>query len=234
MQAINSKLLVFGEGFKSLLISQDHTHFFSDENVISIGQSLFDTSHAKQKESGKTILFSSQISSFFTEEENKTLAQRINLFLESNKQFFIEHGYRFIIKHHPRFDGAQQVALNTDEAFVSIAEPGATLEALLDQSAVHMTCSSTVAFDAAVKGVPTIFIESPLLPCDMFFDQYGYPYPRFRIGLIDHFSELMAGFFENPTQYLACSQQVKHWAENYYQPFDEKMFQSLIDASKGK
>ena len=48
---------------------------------------------------------------------------------------------------------------------------------LLDEVSLHITFHSTSAFDAAINGVPTIFIDmlKPFSPNEMFFNQYEYP-----------------------------------------------------------
>ncbi len=177
----NIKLLVYGDGFKNLLINMDTSKYYNYSNVITIGQSFFEHTDFKQKHNNKSILFSLQIVHDFSNKELQQVIEQIYELIEVNRSFLVEHNYKIIFKHHPRYNIASFPSLQFNYPFIEFADSTLTLEDLFSQVSLHCTFSSTTTFDAALHSIPTIFIENNTLISNLFFEQYNYPQTEFRI-----------------------------------------------------
>jgi len=133
-------------------------------------------------------------------------------------------GYKVVLKHHPRFNGAISVddMLSRFSSFASLtSEP---LEALAGKALLHVTFTSTTAFEYAEYGVPTYFL--PLRwqswAKNLFYGEYDYPLYQ-RDSITDVVNRL-----SNPDNYKKDSDVVCQWYQKFYSPFDKKLFLKLL------
>ena len=92
-----------------------------------------------------------------------------------------------------------------------------------------MTFHSTSAFDASTIGIPTIFIDmmEVLSPNDMFLNQYDYPCKDLVIKDYKDFKNILINI-DNKEIFNQCSNDVYQWSKEFYDDFDEKVFQNFI------
>ena len=94
---------------------------------------------------------------------------------------------------------------------------------------VHITFNSTSSIDAAMKGIPTIFIDmhDPQSPNEIFFNQYKYPLKDLVIKDNEDLKKLLTGF-QNKEKYDSYCKSVHDWSDELYQDFDESKFKNFL------
>lgn len=223
----NDVLLVFGNGFQNLLIKQDQTNYYNQQNIISIGKYFPKHILFNEKRNNKVILFSLQITPEFSYETSISVLNVIENILELNKFFLENNGYKIIFKHHPRYNIKDCPSVEFKYSFVSFADNSMTLSELIDESSIHCTFFSTIAFDAAMYSVPTLFLNHNILSNSLFFEQYEYPIPDFNI-IEDKDFKLILRKLENLNEYSQCSRKSYKWARYFYEEYHEEKFIELI------
>ena len=94
---------------------------------------------------------------------------------------------------------------------------------------IHITFNSTSVLDAAMIGIPTIFIDmhDPQSPNEIFFNQYKYPCENLVINDYPDFENLLTEF-ENIDIYEDYGRSVQDWSFQLYQDFDEIKFKDFL------
>ena len=103
------------------------------------------------------------------------------------------------------------------------------LAALLNTTSLHMTFHSTSAFDASMSRIPTIFIDmhETFSPKEMFLNQYDYPCKDLVIKDYKDFKNILVNI-DNKEMFNQCSNDVYQWSKEFYDDFDEKVFQDFL------
>tara|TARA_B100000902_G_scaffold392929_1_gene446210 strand:+ start:57974 stop:59059 length:1086 start_codon:yes stop_codon:yes gene_type:complete len=200
----NVKLIVNGKGIYELLVSSDKTNYFS-ENIYYIGipNTKFDIFHVK---SNNKILVTLQFTSDHTYTQNITLLNEL-------KNFIVNYGdFTFYLKNHPRFKN--EVNLDDIMNLVNVKTAPNNIIECLKICSIHLTSYSTSTFEAALCGVPTIFLNSLSEKFSMFSNDYKL--------------DTQIKLLEMNKDYLNFSKKYIQWAKTYISDYDEKKFISLL------
>jgi len=227
----NVKTLVYGKGFQELLISNDKTNFFNKKNVIPIGYYLPINSF-KHKNNNKIILYTLQNVDMESNEKYYNIIKKI---IFTNADFFEKNGYKIFFKNHPRYDKNDKLVFDKHFSFIYFINDNLSLKEFLRTKnvSIHITSKSTTAFDVALRGIPTIFIDMLKIrsPREMFVEQYKYPFENFIINKPIQLQKIL-NELENTEYYNKVSSKVYEWARYFYSDFDEKLFFKLVKQSK--
>ena len=224
----NITTLVYGDWFKRTLIDNDRSNFYSEKNVITVGASKILNEKNTSLTNNKRIVFTLQLTPDFQEKVNKLYAKIVDNIIDTNAHFLSENNYEIIFKHHPRYSTHHCPDINTKYDFISLDNKTPTSD-LLKSASLHMTFHSTSAFDASTIGIPTIFIDmlEVLSPNDMFMNQYQYPCKDLVIKDYKDFKNILVSI-DNKEIFNQCSNDVYQWSKEFYDDFDEKVFQDFL------
>ena len=221
--------LVYGDRFKSLLLKNDSSSFYNKKNVVKVGLDKHTGNTIKTHKRNKKILFTLQITADFQEKEfNEKYVQIVKRLIDCNAQFLTSHNYEIIFRHHPRYSITQCPELKIENDFVSFDNKTPITDLLRDVD-IHITFNSTSVLDAAMIGIPTIFIDmhDPQSPNEIFFNQYKYPCENLVINDYPDFENLLTEF-ENIDIYEDYGRSVQDWSFQLYQDFDEIKFKDFL------
>ena len=168
--------LVYGQSFKDILIENDKSIFYGENNVLKVGIKKEFNYKNLQLQNNRKILFSLQIVPELDVKLVNNYIDNIKKLITFNKDFLTENNYKIIFRHHPRYTTYNCPKINFEEDFIDIDNQTPILD-LLDTVSIHMTFHSTSVFDAAIIGIPTIFIDmlGDMSPEEIFLNQYKYP-----------------------------------------------------------
>ena len=224
--------LVYGDRFKSLLIENDNTKFYSEKNIFNVGLKKHIDTNIKAPKRNKKILFTLQITADFHEKQfNEQYVQIVKKLIEDNDQFLRLHNYEIIFRHHPRYSVTQCPELKIENDFVSFDNKTPITDLLSDVD-IHITFNSTSSLDAAMKSIPTIFIDmhNPQSPNEIFLNQYKYPLENLVVKNYPDLKKILIELESKDTYDRYC-RSVQDWSSELYQDFDEIAFKDfLIDA----
>ena len=221
--------LVYGDRFKSLLIENDNTKFYSEKNIFNVGLKKHIDSNIKVPKRNKKILFTLQITADFHEKQfNEQYVQIVKKLIEDNSKFLASNNYEIIFRHHPRYSVTQCPKLEIENDFVSFDNKTPITDLLSDVD-IHITFNSTSSLDAAMTGVPTIFIDmhNPQSPNEIFLNQYKYPLKNLVIKDYQDLKKFLIELESKDTYDRYCSS-VQDWSSELYQDFDEIRFKDFL------
>ena len=200
----NIELLLFGEGFKTILERTDSTNYYKDNaHVIGI-----------QKESlklntdivNKNVLVTLQFTEDHTTYQNEKLYNDFIEFIHSNTE------YTFYLRNHPRFN--KEVDVENLYQFKNTKEAPSQLSECFSICSFHLTSYSTTTFECASVGIPSVFLTSLKQDFSMFNNDFHYPLNKNLDDIYDNYTE--------------CSEKVMQWESEYYSNFNEGKFISLL------
>ena len=223
--------LVHGERYKRILIDYDKSGFYSEENVITVGMNKILRTHKQIPVNNKKILFTLQLTPDFPEKEvNDFYVEIVEKLIGANANFLIENNYEIIFKHHPRYSTYYCPDINLQHDFISF-DNKTPLSDLLNTASLHMTFHSTSAFDAAIIGIPTIFIDmhEPFSPNEMFLKQYEYPCKDLVIKNYKDLKSILITI-DNKEIFNSYCDNVYQWSKEFYHDFDELVFGDFISS----
>jgi len=217
--------MVYGKGFRDLLIDFDETNFYSQNNVIDIGFYHKIFPYQKRK-NNRVILYSLQNVDLSSNKEYYEIIKKI---IYTNKNYFIDNNYQVMFKNHPRYDRDDKLVFDEELSFISWIDDNVSIDKIIDDISLHITSKSTTAFDLALKGIPTIFVDvlESRSPKSIFFNQYNYPIKEFILSDEVRLQYLLF-IIEDDEKYQEYSQLVYNWAREFYQDFDEDKFLSFL------
>ena len=198
-------LLLFGKGFKDILLKEDTTKYM-EKHCFQIGFSEIkrDINHSLFN---NNVLITLQFTHDHSKKENNELLESINLLINNNQNV------SFYLKHHPRFNND----LNLSDLF-SLENVYLAPNNLMDcfkLCSLHVTAYSTCVFEASKYGIPTIIVN-PLAKFDYFLLEFNYP---LSYSISD---------FRNKQLYQESVKIVIDWEKKYYAPFNEHKFLNLL------
>jgi len=222
--------LVYGNTFKDILIDNDKSRFYSERNVINTGIYKNNIkSMNKIKKNNKKILFTLQITPDFEEKTiNALYIEIVEELMNVNAEFLRKNNYEIIFRHHPRYNtiNCQDIILGYDFVSFDIQTP---MVELLNTVALHITFHSTSVFEAAMVGVPTIFIDmhKNFSPNEIFLKQYKYPCRNLVIRHYDQFESILFALEEQQVYSNYCNDVYK-WSQELYHDFDSSIFGNFL------
>ncbi|MFT4645414.1 MAG: hypothetical protein ACI8ZX_001830 [Planctomycetota bacterium] len=194
----NVNLLLYGEGFKNLLTALKDGYYHTSTFVIGTYNKVLNVT----PESNKNILVSLQFTADHTSKQNNLLINELEQIIINNPTFY------FYLKNHPRFN--HEVDLNRFYKFENVKKATSDLYSNFPTCSLHLTSYSTTAFECALLGIPTVFMQCLSDEFSMFKKDYDYP---FNYSLLEVFND-----------YINCSSKVNNWAKSYYIDFNEDKF----------
>ena len=223
--------LLFGKGFQDLLIDRDISGYYNQYTAIDIGTVSLHSNNVKY-DNNRIIVFSLQITTDMDYSELVKYVNVVNNIIQTNARFFEENNYEIILKHHPRFDAIKCPDIELNYSFLKFAGDK-RLDELLEESSLHMTFHSTTAFEAALKSIPTIFVDINQFfsPYEIFFNQYKYPLENLRITKNLDLQNILK-FLDDSTKYKESCQLSYQWAKSFYSDYDEEKFLNLVQKAK--
>ena len=225
----NVTALVHGNRYKNVLINNDASGFYSEKNVISVGHNNIIYTREKNLLNNKIILFTLQLTPDFLDKEiNNFYVKVVEKLISMNVDFLSFNNYKIIFRHHPRYSKHHCPDINMEYDFVSF-DNETPLTTLLNTASLHMTFHSTSAFDASMSRIPTIFIDmhETFSPKEMFLNQYDYPCKDLVIKDYKDFKTILVNI-DNKEIFNQCSNDVYQWSKEFYDDFDEKVFQDFL------
>jgi len=221
--------LVHGERYKRILIDNDNSGFYSENNVIAVGLNKNINTKKRTQLNNKKILFTLQITPDFSKEVNEDYVRIVEGLIDHNADFLSSNNYKIIFKHHPRYteDDCKGISIKHDFAVFDNTTP---ISDLLDEACLHMTFHSTSAFDAALTGIPTIFIDmlEPFSPNEMFLKQYKYPCEDLVIKDTYDLKKILVNYDDKDIFRNHC-EDVYEWSEEFYHDFNEQLFGKFLN-----
>lgn len=197
-------LLLFGEGFRSLLLENDSSRYFADySHVIGFPRMVDSILH---RDVNKNILVSLQFTHDHTEQQNKLIASELEEFIENHQN------YNFFLRNHPRYNN--EINLDRFFKFNNVQESDTELLDCFKRCSLHLTSYSTTSFESARFGIPTIFLTALSDEFNMFDLDFNYPI------------ESNLEFIEQ--NYSQASFKVIDWEREFFDDFDESQFISLL------
>jgi CDP-glycerol glycerophosphotransferase (TagB/SpsB family) len=230
--ANNVVALVHGERYKRILIDNDKSGFYSENNVIAVGLNKNINTKKRKYLNNKKILFTLQITPDFSKKVNEDYVKIVESIINNNADFLASNNYKIIFKHHPRYteDDCKGISIKHDFAVFDNTTP---ISDLLDETDLHVTFHSTSAFDAALAGIPTIFIDMLELfsPNEMFLKQYEYPCDDLVIKKINDLKNILVNY-DDKNIYINHCKNVYEWSEEFYHDFNEQAFRKFLNENK--
>ena len=216
--------LLYGKGFEKIFNNCPETMAYPSERLKVLG-AYFPIPPYRHRSNNRTILYTLQNVQM---DSNADYYQTIKDLIACNADFLQRHGYRIIFKNHPRYERNDALRFDTKYPFISFAEDNASMD-ILESVSLHITSKSTTALDAALRSIPTVFIDMLEVrsPGDIFFRQYHYPLTNFRVEKPADLGDILPKL-EEEEYYGECSRKVYEWGLEYYQDFDEQVFLDLI------
>jgi len=199
----NVNLLLYGEGFKNLLTALKDGYYHTYTFVIGTYNKILNAT----LESNKNILVSLQFTTDHTPKQNNLLADELEQTIIDNPTF------SFYLKNHPRFN--HEVDLNRFYKFENVQKANSDLYSNFPTCSLHLTSYSTTAFECALLGIPTVFMQCLSDEFSMFKKDYDYP---FNYSLVEVFND-----------YINCSSKANNWAKSYYIDFNEDKFIKCLE-----
>tara|TARA_X000000950_G_scaffold289535_1_gene415068 strand:+ start:5316 stop:6569 length:1254 start_codon:yes stop_codon:yes gene_type:complete len=226
----NIVTLVYSDFFKRLLVENDKSGFYNNNNIYAVGLNKT-ANQISDIKNIKKILFTLQIAPDFNENKiNEKSVEIVQKLLNNNTKFLQKNNYEIIFRHHPRYSKFNCPDIKVDHEYVRF-DNKTPLSELLSSCSIHITFSSTSSLDAAMLSIPSIFIDMhshwQFSPNEIFFKQYKYPCKDL---VIRNFKDLEHILFKLETQtfFESASNDVYKWSKDLYSNFDESVFADFL------
>lgn len=198
----NTSVLLYGEGFRNILLKYDQTKYFLNHSFV-IGNIDHCSSYPLHDSFNNNILVTLQFTDDHTKDENRRLAAELDRFILSRPQDM------FYIKKHPRCNN--QINLQDFYKYDNVQPSPLYLKECIKICSLHLTSYSTTTFEVAGFGIPTLFFGSF---SKMFVKQFNYPYES-DINIITN-------------NYSMNALSVIEWKKDFYTMFNQNQFISLL------
>ncbi|MEE2700033.1 MAG: hypothetical protein VYD71_01545 [Bacteroidota bacterium] len=204
----DAHLLLSGASYKDILLENERLNYFQTHAFV-IGANI-SSNNNRHQEFNSNILITLQFTHDHTAEQNDILFKQLCDFISSENT-----EVNFYLKHHPRFNNEIDLSNIFKQPNVLMA-PNDINESF-NLCSLHATTYSTSTFDAALLGIPTIFIKgSTDFNFFNFNSELNYPIAH----SIDSFKDINI--------YKNSAEVVKSWARKYYSSFNSEKFISLL------
>ena len=205
----NLRLLLTGNKYQEILIKNESLSYFK-ENTFVIGSHLNidNTENVVHKYFNNNILITLQLGGGNNLKENNLLYRDLIEFVNLS-----DLDINFYLKHHPRFNDEFDIS-----EILRLPNVHLTTDALdkcFKLCSLHATAYSTTTFEAALIGIPTVFICTR--PKFNYFKlDFNYPLDNKVLDFKDKI------FFQD------SSNTIRDWALEYYNFFDKNKFLNLL------
>ncbi|BBG65159.1 hypothetical protein NNO_0456 [Hydrogenimonas sp.] len=209
-------LLLYSRLFKEILIEYTDSDYYKNHTYV-IGKHI-EKHERKVNPEKKNILFSLQIAGD-EPKRDRNWVKVINRFLNRHSEFFTTNGLKIIFKRHPRYSPEYDDSSLYNFKFTELFD--GTLDDALENCFIHITLFSTVVFDAAARGIPTLLWNTTDSKAFLYQEYYKYPIePLDDDKIIGKISE----YLEKPGRYENESEKVFDWFNYCYTPLKENTF----------
>lgn len=161
----------------------------------------------------KALVLALQFVSDASVREARQMREVWERFLDAARDDVLRNGLRVVARHHPRFSPGRADLSGWRDRYPWIGEDGRPWPELLRETLACVTINSTVAFDAAAEGVPTIFLDAREIGMPDIF-RICYHYPLANPGLRALLSQTEA-------ERAASARALGEWFAGFYTPFSE-------------
>lgn len=220
------EIWVAGEGYREILLQRPENREWVGEHVRVGGDFLgheLTQSWVDASDRDGCILFSLQLTGELTDDGNVKVFEQVRKVLREIKDGGVDCA-KIVLRHHPRYKGFPDVAPLFEE-FPGIRVSGDPLKTILEKTLIHVTLTSTTAFEAAAGGVPT-YIPRSYKECFLSedFDWHeDFQYPFWNLS----FGELMRLVRQSRQEVVDA---MHNWFRKYYQPINESHILKLLRA----
>lgn len=217
----NLKFMLWGDGFKRILVKGDEEVMNNKVNVI--GHPLYSNFVVKRLYAKKcgihNILFSLQLTDDLSTAQLESMKNEIVEVLEQTKDMNVI----IWMKHHPRYNNCIDIS-DLFNKYHHAKQTNKTLADLSKKIDLHLTFFSTSAFEYASYGIPTFFCNTSIQNdgINMFYDEFNYP--LYESQSLKEVIETL----NNPTTYELHSTIVKDWCAKHFSPYNESEFLKIV------
>jgi len=222
MKENNKKVLVYGRGFEDIFLANDP---YYKERLVTLGDSC--AGNCPLVFGGKMILISPQMTVSMSKERNYEQIRLLVRWLSLSADFINKYGIKVLLNHHPRFNHCVDASELYEFPFLENVTGHFDLATDRHKIALQVTFYSTTAFDCARFGIPSVFLTSDKLPegNEIFGQDYKYPY-------IANTDLETWEFLWSDSPSNAVADEIRHWYERFYQPFNEALFLEILSKHK--
>lgn len=218
--ASNIHFLMWGKGYKEIFEKGEENILKDRIHVIGYPAILHETKNKSITKNKNKITLSLQLTFDLTETQREEEKQLIREFLENIK----DSNFEVIIRHHPRFNNCICIDDLLKE-FPNARLTTGTIEDNSSESFLHVTISSTTAFEFAALGIPTYFISGANYPEEENVFKGEFNYPLYWGMSIEEVLDSLS--IESNKE--RAKDIVKAWFSKFYSPFNEEEFiKSLV------
>lgn len=216
----NLHLLFWGKGYYNCFVKGEEKYMTGKAHIVGYPvRSKRPVCTLSTNEDSDAILVSLQFTNSLDRNGLEKLKEQLHRFLVTIQS----SGKKILLKHHPRYNNCISID-DLLEEFNNVEISTEQFDELTQKILLHVTNSSTTAFEFAEYGIPTYFLTDSDGGIDshFFFDEYDYPlYKDMPISEVLKRIEVSEKKKED-------GEIVKNWYNNFYSPFDEEKFISLI------
>jgi hypothetical protein len=221
----NKEVAVWGVGFKDVF-KQDKRYYKNKVHVL--GYSQLNEKGLKSDVRKNKIIISLQFMPEFGIKLNQEMLFELKRVLKELNSVPNEIKHQVVLKNHPRHNNAVDLKNIIDEFdFVTLMLDKEELN--YPEYLLHVTFYSTMAFEMAIKGIPTYFLvtENIINGKTQFLEEYQYP-------INQNFTlQKLWSIYENDGKvWLDHSGLVKKWSMHFFAPLDKGLFLDLIQHNK--
>lgn len=226
----NLMFWVYGDGFRKVYDKNEGNHRMLVNRVHVIGDVQRAERSFKDEEKPRNVIVIAGQMVRGAEFTYKDILLMKRAYEGSMRKVFSElekkgnpDGWRVIFRHHPRFGGCADLSDWGKEFPSLIIDNEEPWSALLPRVKCLLTINSTVAFDAAAFGVPTVVIRFKEIR-DILCEEFEYPLPFLTIEKC-----LCEG-----TRYNKYQDEVRAWHSKFYAPYDDMKCLDLLRSAGEK
>ena len=231
--------MVYGDTFKKILIANDKSNFYNENNLIKVGFNKTSSSYDKSPSLNKKILFTLQITpDSISKAVNENYIKIVENLISLNADFLKINDFKLIFRQHPRFSPDHCPSVNLEYDFISY-DNSTPMADLIDDVSMHITFNSTSVFEASMIGLPTIFIDmhdqefpketysNKVFSNDVFLNDYKYPYKDLFVKTYKDLENILIKL-NDKTVYDDCCKRVYEWSKDLYSDFDTAAFENFL------
>lgn len=231
--------MVYGDTFKKILIANDKSNFYNENNLIKVGFNKTSSSYDKSPSLNKKILFTLQITpDSISKAVNENYIKIVENLISVNADFLKTNNFKFIFRQHPRFSPDHCPSVNLEYDFISF-DNLTPMPDLIDDVCMHITFNSTSVFEASMIGLPTIFIDmhdqefpkeinsNKVFSNDVYLKDYKYPYKDLFIKSYKDLENILVKL-NDKTIYDDWCKNIYEWSRDLYSDFDIIAFEDFL------